>query len=41
LTILDEYCQMGLKYNQLKTENLPLYFSPGSQRFEPDSKCRR
>ena len=41
LTILDEYCQNGLKYDNLKTENLPykpLYFSPGSKRFEPDSK---
>ena len=41
LTILDKYCQKGMKYYHLKTENLPqkpLYFSPGSKRLEPDSK---
>ena len=41
MTILDEYCQNGLKYDHLKTENLlysPLYFSPGSERLEPDTK---
>ena len=41
LTILVEHCQNGLKYDHLKTENLPykpLYFSPGSKHLEPDSK---
>ena len=41
LTILVEYCQNGMKFNHLKTGNLPykpLYFSTGSKHLEPDSK---
>ena len=41
LTIVDEYCQNGLKYDHLEIENLPykpLYFSLGSIRLAPDSK---
>ena len=41
LKVLNEYFQNGLKYNHLKTENLPykpLYFSPGSKPLEPASK---
>ena len=41
MTILDEYCPIGLKHNQLKTENLsykPLYFSPGFKRLRTDSR---
>ena len=37
LTILDECCQSLLKYNHLKTENMPwkpLHISPGSKRLE-------
>ena len=40
LVILDEYCQNGLKYDHLKTDNLPynaLSISPGPKHLEPDS----
>ena len=41
LKFLDDHCQNGIKYDNLKTENVPnkpLYFSSHSKRLEPDSK---
>ena len=41
LTILGEYFQNRLNYGHLKTKDLPykpVYFSPGSERLEPDTK---
>ena len=41
LKTLEERCQIGLKYDHLKTENVPhnsLNFSPGTKCLEPGTK---